>query len=157
MSISHQSDTSSDGALLMVTDERGGGTSQTSCNTAPNGIIGGMHFWALRPIDGVPASAGAAPATPKRIGGWFYPNPGLLVDPLNPLLAGLGRPERACTIHVFRAGGNGTAGPGRGQAGFDGVSTLPIASSSRRTTARASGTSTSRRRRARATESRRIA
>jgi hypothetical protein len=124
VSISHQSDVSSDGALLIVTDERGGGTSETTCNTNPNGIIGGMHFWALQPIAGVAASTGAAPASPKRIGGWFYPNPSLLVDPLAPALLGIGRLERACTIHVFRAGGNGTAGPGEIQSTFDGVSRL---------------------------------
>ncbi len=41
------------------------------------------------------------------------------------MLAGLGRTERACTIHVFRNGGNGSAGPGAIQPGFDGVSRLP--------------------------------
>jgi hypothetical protein len=125
VSISHQSDVSSDGSILIVTDERGGGTQETSCNTDPNGIIGGMHFWALKPLSGVPASSGASPSTPKRIGGWFYPNPGLLVDPLTPVLAGIGRLERACTIHVFRTGGNGSSAPGPAQAGFDGVSSLP--------------------------------
>ena len=125
VSISHQSDVSSDGSILIVTDERGGGTSQTSCNTDPNGIIGGMHFWALKPLSGVPGSAGASPASPKRIGGWFYPNPGLLVDALAPALTVIGRLERACTIHVFRAGGNGSSAPGPAQAGFDGVSSLP--------------------------------
>jgi hypothetical protein len=124
VSISHQSDVTSDGALLVVTDERGGGTSQTSCNTDSNGVIGGMHFWALARIKGVAASSGASPATPRRIGGWFYPNPLLSVDPLAPLLATLPRAERACTIHVFRLGGNGTASPGEIERGFDGVSGL---------------------------------
>ncbi|HXH81499.1 MAG TPA: hypothetical protein VNN07_01070, partial [Candidatus Tectomicrobia bacterium] len=117
VAISHQSDPSADEAILAVTDERGGGLQETRCNTDPNGVIGGIHFWSL-PITGT-----ASPA--KRLGGWFYPNPGLLVDPLEPLLAGLGRAERACTIHVLRMGGNGTAGPGAIQAGFDGVSRLP--------------------------------
>jgi hypothetical protein len=124
VSISHQSDVTADGAVLVVTDERGGGLSQTSCNTDPNGVIGGMHFWALTRIKGVAASNGASPASPKRIGGWFYPNPLLAVDPLAPVLATLPRAERGCTIHVFRLGGNGTASPGAIERGFDGVSGL---------------------------------
>ena len=40
-------------------------------------------------------------------------------------MLGVGRLERACTIHVFRMGGNGTASPGAIQKGFDGVSSLP--------------------------------
>jgi hypothetical protein len=126
VSISHQSDVTSDGALLLVTDERGGGLTQTSCNTDRNGVIGGMHFWALQPLAGVPLSAGASPATPKRIGGWFYPNPLLAVDPLAPVLATLPRTERACTIHVFRLGGNGSTSPGPALTGYDGVSRLPV-------------------------------
>jgi hypothetical protein len=124
VSISHQSDVTSDGRLLVVTDERGGGTSETRCNTAPGGMIGGMHFWALQTLPGVAASLGASPSTPKRIGGWFYPNPIIAPDPLATTLAQLGRAERACTIHVFRLGGNGTASPGAIQKGFDGVSSL---------------------------------
>jgi hypothetical protein len=124
VSISHQSDVSSDGDLLVVTDERGGGTSETRCNTEPNGMIGGMHFWALDRISGVAASAGASPSSPKRIGGWFYPNPTVLPDVLATRLTMLGRVERACTIHVFRLGGNGTASPGPIQKGYDGVSSL---------------------------------
>jgi hypothetical protein len=117
ISISHQSDPSSDEAIIGITDERGGGLQETRCNTDPNGVIGGIHFWSL-PINGI---AG----TSQRKGAWFYPNPGLLADPLTPVLLSLGRTERACTIHVFRMGGNGTAGPGAIQAGFDGVSRLP--------------------------------
>ncbi|HEU0248885.1 MAG TPA: post-COAP-1 domain-containing protein [Gaiellaceae bacterium] len=117
ISIAHQSDPSSDEAIVGITDERGGGLQETRCNTDPNGVIGGIHFWSL-PVTGVAD-------TSKRLGAWFYPNPGLLADPLSGALAGLGRLERACTIHVFRMGGNGTAGPGPIQAGFDGVSTLP--------------------------------
>jgi hypothetical protein len=124
VSISHQSDVTSDGAVLVVTDERGGGTSETRCNTQPNGMIGGMHFWALQRLSGVAASVGASPSGPKRIGGWFYPNPTLLPDPLTTALAGIGRLERACTIHVFRLGGNGSSSPGPAQRGFDGVSSL---------------------------------
>jgi len=125
VSISHQSDVTSDGDILVVTDERGGGTSETRCNTAPNGMIGGMHFWALERISGVAASVGASPSSPRRIGGWFYPNPTVLPDVLAAQLAAMGRVERACTIHVFRLGGNGTASPGSIQKGFDGVSSLP--------------------------------
>ena len=123
--ISHQSDVTSDGNLLVVTDERGGGTSENRCNTEPEGMIGGMHFWALDRLSGIPATVGASPASPKRIGGWFYPNPTVLPDVLSTQLATLGRVERACTIHVFRLGGNGTASPGSIQKGYDGVSSLP--------------------------------
>ena len=125
VSISHQSDVTSDGAVLVVTDERGGGLSETRCNTGPNGIIGGMHFWALEGISGLSQTLGASPSSPKRIGGWFYPNPLLAVDPLAAALATLPRGERACTIHVFRLGGNGTVSPGPAEEGFDGVSRLP--------------------------------
>jgi LVIVD repeat-containing protein len=121
--ISHQADVSSNGRILVFTDERGGGLSNTSCNTAPGGIIGGMHFWALGSVSGGPK--GASPSTPKRLGSWFYPNPTLAVDPLAPTLTDLGRTERGCTIHVFRNGGNGSVGPGPIQSGFDGVSSLP--------------------------------
>jgi hypothetical protein len=123
--ISHQSDTSADRKMLVVTDEAGGGLSETGCNEGPSGKVGGAHFWALAKLKGVPKSDGATEATPKKVGTWIYPNPGLLVDPLDPVLASLGRTERACTIHVFRNGGNGSAGPGQIQRGFDGVSSLP--------------------------------
>lgn len=122
ITISHQSDTTADGAVLVVTDERGGGTSNTGCNTDPDGVIGGAHFWALAPVGGAPASLGASPATPKRLGEWVYPDPRLLVDPLQLHV----RAERACTIHVLRLGGNGTAGPGPIANGYDGVSRLPV-------------------------------
>jgi hypothetical protein len=123
VSISHQSDVTSDGDILVVTDERGGGLSETRCNTSSSGVIGGMHFWALERLSGAPQSTGASPATPKRIGGWFYPNP--LLKPLPLAFTTVPRTERACTIHVFRLGGNGTASPGSVQRGFDGVSSLP--------------------------------
>lgn len=122
----HQADVSSDGRILVFTDERGGGLTQTQCNTNPEGIIGGAHFYALAPIEGRPETAGATPATPVRLGTWFYPNPLLAVDQLDPILAQQGRTERACTIHVFRNGGNGTAGPGEVGPGFGGVSGLPV-------------------------------
>ncbi len=123
--ISHQSDVSADGKLLVVTDERGGGLDNTGCNTDPNGIIGGAHFWAVAPIEGRPETANASPATPVKLGVWVYPNPGLLVDPLEPVLASIGRAERGCTIHVFRLGGNGSLSPGEAYPGLDGVSRLP--------------------------------
>lgn len=115
LTTSHQADVSSDGRVLVFTDERGGGLSNTACNTDPSGVIGGMHFWNV-----------ADPAEPHRLGTWFYPNPGLALDPLEPILAGIGRTERACTVHVFRNGGNGSVGPGPIQPGFDGVSSLPV-------------------------------
>ena len=115
--ISHQSDVSADGKILAVTDEAGGGLLETGCHT-PDGKIGGMHFWALAELTGVAKSAGATPSNPKKIGTWVYPNPLLASD-------AIGRTERGCTIHVFRLGGNGSAGPGPIQAGFDGVSRLP--------------------------------
>ncbi|MEX2227995.1 MAG: S8 family serine peptidase, partial [Dehalococcoidia bacterium] len=37
IAISHQSDVSSDGSILIVTDEKGGGLSNTFCNTSPTG------------------------------------------------------------------------------------------------------------------------
>ena len=114
LTTSHQADVSADGRVLVFTDERGGGLSNTACNTDPSGIIGGMHFWDV-----------SAPSDPVRKGTWFYPNPTLALDPLAPALAGIGRTERGCTIHVFRNGGNGSVGPGPIQAGYDGVSSLP--------------------------------
>lgn len=123
--ISHQSDTTADGQLLVISDERGGGVGETRCNTNANGIIGGLHFWALAPIEGLAGTFDASPATPRRIGAWFYPNPMLALDVLDPVLASIGRTERGCTVHVFRNGGNGTAGPGPIHPVFDGVSRLP--------------------------------
>lgn len=114
LTTSHQADVSSDGQVLVFTDERGGGLSNTACNTDPSGVIGGAHFWSV-----------ATPSEPSRLGTWFYPNPGLAADALEPALASIGRTERACTIHVFRNGGNGSVGPGAIQAGFHGVSSLP--------------------------------
>ena len=115
LTVSHQADVSSDGRVLVFTDENGGGLSNTDCNTDSNGAIGGMHFWNV-----------STPSAPTRLGTWVYPNPGLVVDPLEPALANTGRrTERACTIHVFRNGGNGSVGPGPIQGGFDGVSSLP--------------------------------
>jgi len=122
--ISHQADVSADGAILGFTDERGGGLTQTSCNTDANGVIGGIHWWALKPLSGLAQTADASAATPRRLGSWFYPNPGLGLDPLAPALASIGRTERACTIHIFRNGGTGSVSPGPIAPGFDGVSRL---------------------------------
>jgi hypothetical protein len=113
IAISHQSDTSSDGAVFVVTDEAGGGLLETGCNTGPSGKIGGAHFWSL---------TGSAP---HKLGTWLYPNPVLAPDPLKAALSAIGRTERGCTIHVFRNGGNGSAGPGEIAPGFGGVSSLP--------------------------------
>ncbi len=127
ISISHQSDVTPDGKIVVVTDERGGGLQETSCNTDPNGVIGGAHFWALGSISGQPSSQGASPTTPKRLGAWFYPGPPLAPDPLGATLRGLaafGRPERGCTIHVLRIGGNGSSSPGPAASQLDGVSRL---------------------------------
>ena len=110
--LSHQSDTSSDGKVLVITDEAGGGITETRCNQGASGKIGAAHFWNL----------GVSPA--KKLGSWLYPNPILTPEPLKSALATIGRTERACTIHVFRNGGNGSAGPGEIARGFDGVSRL---------------------------------
>src|SRR5688572_12190356 len=110
--LSHQSDTSSDGKVLVITDEAGGGITETRCNQGASGKIGAAHFWNVE-------------STPRKLGSWLYPNPPLAVDPLAAALAATGRTERACTIHVFRNGGNGSAGPGEVAPGFDGVSRLP--------------------------------
>jgi hypothetical protein len=127
--ISHQSDTTADGRLMVVTDEKGGGLSNTACNTSASGAIGGAHFWALQELSESNKSAGASPSSPRKIGTWIYPNPMLAVDALDPVLAGLGRTERACTIHVYRLGGNSGQSPstvGQGVDGNDAVSRLPI-------------------------------
>jgi uncharacterized repeat protein (TIGR01451 family) len=127
ISISHQADTTPDGNILIISDERGGGLTETSCNTDEHGdVIGALHFWALHELPNTPRSAGATPSTPKRLGAYFFPNPGLLsetvIGGVIGQLADERRLERACTIHVFRIGGNGTSSPGPIQAGFDGVS-----------------------------------
>jgi hypothetical protein len=122
--ISHQADITKDGKILVVSDERGGGLTNTECNTGTGGVIGGVHFFALAPLDGVPASAGASPATPKKLGDYFNPNPMLAYDPLDSAGADVVRLERACTAHVFRLGGNGSTSPGPIQSGYDGVSRI---------------------------------
>jgi LVIVD repeat len=111
--LSHQSDTTSDGKLLLITDEAGGGITETGCNRGASGKIGGAHVWSIADL-----------SAPRKLGTWMYPNPLLAPDPLAPALAAVGRTERACTIHVFRFGGNGSSGPGPVVPGFDGVSSL---------------------------------
>ena len=123
--ISHQADVTKDGKLLVVSDERGGGLSNTECNTGPGGVIGGLHFFALAPVSGVAASKAASPSNPVKIGDFFIPNPLLAYDPLQAALDSTSpRVDRACTAHVFRLGGNGSTSPGPIQNGYDGVSRL---------------------------------
>jgi hypothetical protein len=133
--ISHQADTTPDGKILVVGDEKGGGLSNTDCNDQPLGRIGALHFFALDEIDGVARSNNASPSNPKKLGAWVYPQPMVGPDPVQEaidasnsrrgLSSTLPRTERACTVHVFRIGGNGTASPGPIAPGFDGVSRLP--------------------------------
>jgi hypothetical protein len=122
--ISHQADVSKDAKILVVSDERGGGLSNTGCNGGPNGILGGLHFFALGPIDGQPQTQAASPAMPVRLGDYFIPNPLSAYDPLQPAIEALPRAERGCTAHVFRLGGNGSTSPGPIQGGYDGVSRI---------------------------------
>jgi hypothetical protein len=49
LTTSHQADVSADSRTLVFTDERGGGLSNTACNTDASGVIGGMHFWDGQP------------------------------------------------------------------------------------------------------------
>jgi hypothetical protein len=132
--LSHQADITPDGKILVVGDEKGGGLSNTDCNTQPLGRIGALHFFALGEIEGVARSKGASPSNPKKLGVWVYPNP--MVGPdavqeandaanLRRAASGQPRTERGCTVHVFRIGGNGTSSPGPIAPGFDGVSRLP--------------------------------
>lgn len=125
--ISHQAETTPDGRILLITDERGGGLDNVDCNVNgdPTSVIGGAHFWALGQIKGAPASAGASVSSPRKLGTWIYPNPRLLLDPLDPILRTLPRTERGCTIHMFRIGGTGSNVPGELAKGLDGVSRLP--------------------------------
>lgn len=127
MEISHQADPNSSGQILVLSDERGGGVTETGCNTDPSGVIGALHFWALKDI-GHPRSQGASLANPKRLGAYFYPNPQLgpetLQEAIDDIFGDTPRLERGCTSHVFRIGNNGTAGPGPILEGFDGVSSL---------------------------------
>ncbi len=122
--LSHQADTTADGKILVISDERGGGVINTDCNFEDQGTIGGTHFWALAPVPGLSRTAKASVARPVKLGTYFNPDPGVafIPDPIEDALPG--RAERACTSHVFRIGGNGTASPGPIDARFDGVSRL---------------------------------
>ncbi|HEV8055926.1 MAG TPA: hypothetical protein VGP51_05520 [Nocardioidaceae bacterium] len=124
LELSHQADTTADGKILVISDERGGGVVNTSCNFQDQGTVGGDHFWALAPVPGLARTSGATPTQPVKLGTYFNPDPGVafIPDPIQELFPG--RPERACTSHVFRIGGNGTASPGPVGARFDGVSRL---------------------------------
>jgi hypothetical protein len=124
VTISHQADTTSDEKVLIVSDERGGGLTETGCNTDSAGVIGGLHFFALAELKGVPQSKGATRSNPKKLGDYFSPNPQMTYDPLQPFLDATPRLERACTIHVFRLGGNGSVSPGEIAKGYGGVATL---------------------------------
>ena len=125
ISISHQADISSDGRILVISDERGGGLSETRCLEQPNGLMGGLHFWALARIPGVPETQGASPSNPVKLGSYFNPNPNSAIDPLQEFIDLLPRAERGCTVHVFRLGGNGSVSPGPILTGYDGVSRMP--------------------------------
>jgi hypothetical protein len=124
ISISHQADISKDGKIFAVSDERGGGLTETGCNTSPSGVIGAVHFYALAQVEGQPQTATASIANPVKLGDYFIPNPLMAYDPLDSLVQQLPRAERACTAHVFRLGGNGSNSAGPIQRGYDGVSTL---------------------------------
>ena len=122
--LSHQADPASDEKILVISDEKGGGLSNTSCNTNPRGgTIGGLHFWAIGRINRYPQTYNATFYNPVKLGSYFNPNPTLIPDPLQLHLDNL-RIERACTSHVFRLGGNGTTGVGPDPA-YDGISRLP--------------------------------
>ncbi len=125
--LSHTADVNPGGKLLVINDERGGGLSETSCNTSESGVIGALHIWALKPVTGIARSDGATVSNPKKLGVWFNPNPGLdadeLEDEIQDLVPG-GRLERGCTVHQSRIGGNGSAGPGPIHPSFDGVSRM---------------------------------
>jgi uncharacterized repeat protein (TIGR01451 family) len=126
VTVSHQSDTSSDGKIIGITDERGGGLSNTACNTGSTGqgVIGGIHYWALHP-DADPQGDGTASlSNPERLGSWFYPNPILAADPTDNA-PGIPFTERGCTVHVYRMGGNGSSRPGAAHPAYDGASDLP--------------------------------
>ena len=124
LELSHQADTTADGDILVISDERGGGVTNTECNFENQGTIGGNHFWALAPVKGVDRTADASVTQPVKLGTYFNPDPGVttIPDPVQEQFPD--RPERGCTSHVFRIGGNGTASPGPVDAGFDGVSRL---------------------------------
>lgn len=125
--LSHQADVSADGRILVISDEQGGGVSETGCQQDPeSGVVGALHFWAVGKI-GRPAidAQDPTPANPVRLGIWVSPNPEF--ENLLPLVPDEGflptaLRGRGCTVHVFRLGGDGTASPGPVDDRFDGVS-----------------------------------
>jgi uncharacterized repeat protein (TIGR01451 family) len=124
VTISHQSDTSSDGKIIGITDERGGGLSNTACNTGADGVTGGIHYWALHSDEDPQGNGTASLSNPERLGSWFYPNPILALDPTD-TAPDIPFTERGCTIHVYRMGGNGSSRPGPAHPAYDGASDLP--------------------------------
>jgi uncharacterized repeat protein (TIGR01451 family) len=124
VTVSHQSDTSSDGKIIGITDERGGGLSNTACNTGADGVTGGIHYWALHPDEDPQGDGTASNSNPERLGSWFYPNPILAVDPTD-MAPDIPFTERGCTVHVYRMGGNGSSRPGPAHPAYDGASDLP--------------------------------
>ena len=117
--LSHQADITPDQRMLVIADERGGGVTNTDCNTG-DGVIGALHFYALAPIEGQPETRDATVENPVRLGTYLNPDPN--VD----LTQDAFRLERGCTVHVFRIGGNGGSSPGEGaNPGLGGVSSLP--------------------------------
>jgi len=123
--LSHQADVSADGKILAISDEQGGGVSETGCTRDPEtGVVGALHFWALGPIGRRAIDVqNPTPQNPVRLGIWLNPNPPFVDLPAidEPFLP-IELRNRACTVHVFRLGGNGTASPGPVQPGYDGVS-----------------------------------
>lgn len=126
--LSHQSDVTPDGKMLVVSDEKGGGVQNTECNENPGDkkLIGALHFYALADLRPTVADKTdkASHRNPVKLGIYVNPQPTLGIDPLNPIINGLPRLDRGCTVHVFRIGGNGTSGPGPIEARYDGVSKL---------------------------------
>jgi uncharacterized repeat protein (TIGR01451 family) len=123
--LSHQADVTADGKILVISDEQGGGVSETGCTTDPQtGVVGALHFWALAPIGRAAIDAqDPTPQNPVRMGIWVNPNPPFVDAPgVDEEFLPVELRNRGCTVHVFRLGGNGTASPGPAEPGFDGVS-----------------------------------
>jgi hypothetical protein len=141
ISISHQANVSKDGKILVVSDERGGGLSETGCNTDKSGVIGGLHFFALGPVDGRPETQAASPASPVALGDYFIPNPLLAYDALQ-------RRSTACRFRARSAhapptssgsAATGASPPVRSSEATTGCHASASGRSRRRGTARACG------------------
>ncbi len=141
ISISHQADVSSDGKILVISDERGGGLTETRCQEQPNGLIGGLHFWALAPDHRRARNAGCVAGEPGQARLVLQPEP----EPRSSTRCSESSTcchatERGCTVHVFRLGGNGSVSPGPIARGLRRrLAACRIASSRLRITAPASG------------------